>query len=792
MAIQFKRAAASVRTNYTPSEGELYIVDVGSSNPSIYIGDGSTAGGKLASAREFNSFSKITISGQTDVIADSTADSLTLVAGSNISLTTNETNDAITIANTYSAPAETDPIFTAHTAYTITNTNLTNWNTAYNWGNHSIQNYMVKSSSAIDELIDVDTSTTAPLNNQVLAWQTDKWVPQTFAGAGTIAGLTDTTISNPSNGKILEYYNGSWILGDKGGGAGSSTFISLSDTPSNFSNQANKFVKVNSNATGLLFTDITANSPLSWNNLTSTLSFSATTDIITEGSTNLYYTDARVDTILGTKDYIQDADFSTSGIMKRGASAGDYSVITDNSTNWNTAYSWGDHSSAGYLTSISTLTSIGDVTVSNPSNDQVLQWNGSKWINSTFTATSTSFVALTDTPSIYGTAGQILSSTGAGTAWVDALQATTFVSLIDTPANLGNVNQVLTSTGTGTQWATPTAVPTNITDLSDVPAYGSSGQVLSSTGSSTQWTDVSLTLQGLTDTPGNYGTSGQVLSSTGTGTQWVNQISGSGIGLNDLSIGNEPSASGNGQLTYDNTTGVFTYTPPVIPADISDLTDSTNLLFSGSWASITGKPTTIAGYGITDAFSGNYNDLTNKPSIPSALTDLGISDGQNEQYLKTDGAGNFTFSPITISRNDTIYYTNGNFGQGTDSRNGKYILRGTTSNSTATEIFIGATSNLRIDFQNNSFNTVEVLVTGTKTGTMGGASFRLEACFQNSSGILSIIGTVNKTKLGSTTAVYDAILDIDTATNKMRLRVKGNSGHNMRWMAVVNTVEVTQ
>ena len=47
---------------YTPSEGELYIVDVGSSNPSIYIGDGSTAGGKLASAREFNSFSKITIS----------------------------------------------------------------------------------------------------------------------------------------------------------------------------------------------------------------------------------------------------------------------------------------------------------------------------------------------------------------------------------------------------------------------------------------------------------------------------------------------------------------------------------------------------------------------------------------------------------------------------------------------------------------------------------------------------------------------------------------------------------
>lgn len=43
-------------------------------------------------------------------------------------------------------------------------------------------------------------------------------------------------------------------------------------------------------------------------------------------------------------------------------------------------------------------------------------------------------------------------------------------------------------------------------------------------------------------------------------------------------------------------------------------------------------------------FSGNYNDLTNKPTIPSALTDLGITDGNNGQVLTTDGAGNFTFA----------------------------------------------------------------------------------------------------------------------------------------------------
>jgi plastocyanin len=42
-------------------------------------------------------------------------------------------------------------------------------------------------------------------------------------------------------------------------------------------------------------------------------------------------------------------------------------------------------------------------------------------------------------------------------------------------------------------------------------------------------------------------------------------------------------------------------------------------------------------------FSGVYADLTGKPTIPTELTDLGISDGSNNQVLTTDGDGNFTF-----------------------------------------------------------------------------------------------------------------------------------------------------
>jgi hypothetical protein len=52
-------------------------------------------------------------------------------------------------------------------------------------------------------------------------------------------------------------------------------------------------------------------------------------------------------------DVVVDGDFTSQGIMLRGASSGTYSILTDNSSNWNTAFGWGNHASAGYLTSSS-------------------------------------------------------------------------------------------------------------------------------------------------------------------------------------------------------------------------------------------------------------------------------------------------------------------------------------------------------------------------------------------------------------------------------------------------------
>jgi hypothetical protein len=89
------------------------------------------------------------------------------------------------------------------------------------------------------------------------------------------------------------------------------------------------------------------------------------TDGLAEGSTNKYFSavdkskldaiaanaDVTNSTNVGNAGAVMDSDFSTDiGFMKR-TGTGAYTVIPDNSANWQTAFGWGDHSGEGYLTS---------------------------------------------------------------------------------------------------------------------------------------------------------------------------------------------------------------------------------------------------------------------------------------------------------------------------------------------------------------------------------------------------------------------------------------------------------
>jgi len=75
----------------------------------------------------------------------------------------------------------------------------------------------------------------------------------------------------------------------------------------------------------------------------------------------------------------------------------DANVITStNISNWNTVYGWGDHSAAGYLTSVA-MNDLSDVAINSVTTSEILVYNSSgDWINNTLTEAGISTIVIQD------------------------------------------------------------------------------------------------------------------------------------------------------------------------------------------------------------------------------------------------------------------------------------------------------------------------------------------------------------------------------------------------------------
>jgi len=91
--IKFTTVTDATRSAGTPADGEYVWT---SDTKKFYRGDSSSSGGNIIGPN--NAFATVSVSGQSDVVADSPSDTLTLVAGSNVTITTNATSDSVTIS----------------------------------------------------------------------------------------------------------------------------------------------------------------------------------------------------------------------------------------------------------------------------------------------------------------------------------------------------------------------------------------------------------------------------------------------------------------------------------------------------------------------------------------------------------------------------------------------------------------------------------------------------------------------------------------------------------------------
>ena len=230
---------------------------------------------------------------------------------------------------------------------------------------------------------------------------------------------------------------------------------------------------------------------------------------------------------------LSDLSITTAGSASGGGS------LTYNSTDGTFTFTPADTS--GFLTSVSLeLTDLTNVSASSPLDTQILRYDSTagQWEPSS----EVTGIALTDLSVTVAT-----TASGSGNLqYNDSSGAFTFTK----PDLSGYALSTDLFSGSYTDLTDKPTIPANIEDLSNVTMQEGEGVALAD---------------------------GHILVYDATATEWTNAPN-SAIALTDLSVGTDAAASGSGGLAYDNTTGVFTYTPPVIPADVSDLTDTQGLL----------------------------------------------------------------------------------------------------------------------------------------------------------------------------------------------------------------------
>jgi hypothetical protein len=334
-------------------------------------------------------------------------------------------------------------------------------------------------------------------------------------------------------------------------------------------------------------------------------------------------------------DVLVDGDFTTAGIMATDGS-GTYSIVTDNSTNWNTAYSWGDHSTAGYLTS---FTETNDLT-------SAVTWANVPDANITESSVTQHQAALSITES----------------------------QITDLGTYLENINSL--SIDELSDVDTSTVAPTN-------------GQALVWDNANSVWEpgNISSTLSALTDTTISSPSNGEALvynSSTG---QWENSAVGVGT-MSSFTISDGVTS----ESISDSDTVTFAGTANEVTVAVS-ATDTVTI----------GLPTSIT-VDVTGNVTGTVSSLSNHDTddLTEGVTNLYYS----STLFDTDFSGKTT---TDLNEGTNLYYTTARFDTAfsgkdtddlnegttnfyyTDARVGTYL----TTNSYATESYVDtAVSNL--------------------------------------------------------------------------------------------------
>jgi hypothetical protein len=144
-----------------------------------------------------------------------------------------------------------------------------------------------------------------------------------------------------------------------------------------------------------------------------------------------------------------------------------------------------------------------------------------------------------------------------------------------------------------------------------------------------------------------------------------------------------------------------------------------------------------------------------------------------------------------------IVQASGRFSNTGDAQAGRYLLRGVSIDGTpnGTELLVdGNGGSVRLNLIDNSTWTFKITVTAHRVDLDNGrAGYTAAGVIYRTSGAGNtfIQGSVNKVVLAESNPAWDINISADAVNGSLRVRVTGEAGKIIRWVALVETVEIT-
>jgi hypothetical protein len=137
-------------------------------------------------------------------------------------------------------------------------------------------------------------------------------------------------------------------------------------------------------------------------------------------------------------------------------------------------------------------------------------------------------------------------------------------------------------------------------------------------------------------------------------------------------------------------------------------------------------------------------------------------------------------------------FTSGGFSAPSDSISRTYILRGTTTSNTESELFLdAASSRIAVPANTTMFYSVDVVARRTDA-TNESAGYHLKGVVDNFSGTVADVGSLYEVIVAEDDVDYVVDARADNTNNTVNIYVTGETGKTIRWTALVRTVEVGQ